>query len=137
MSELLDVVDEKGTVLITGVERDIIHKLGLPHSVVFIALFDEQGRILLQKRSKTKETNPGKWTYSASGHVDSGESVKDAAYRESFEEIGLKNISLKPVHNVHIWHKKKEEYFDNEFGTIFVGKIHSDYPFVVDKSEVE
>ena len=38
-----------------------------------------------------KDTAPGKWVSSCSGHVDSGEYYFDAAVRELGEEIGLFN----------------------------------------------
>lgn len=49
-----------------------------------IIVIDEKGRILLQKRSDKK-----KWGLPG-GIVELGESYKDAAIREAYEETGLK-----------------------------------------------
>ena len=48
------------------------------------AIFDEQGRILL-----TKRTDNGQWCMPGGG-MDSGESVAEACEREVWEETGLK-----------------------------------------------
>lgn len=55
--------------------------------------------MLLQKRSKNKDSHPGLWDISAAGHVDSGETPLEAAVREVEEEIGIviKPADLKPV----------------------------------------
>ena len=42
----------------------------------------------MQKRSLTKDTFPGAWDSSASGHVDSGEDYDACAVRELREELG-------------------------------------------------
>jgi isopentenyldiphosphate isomerase len=50
-----------------------------------------EGRtVFLQKRSMLKDTAPGKWDSSCSGHLDSGEDYLTAAVRELNEEIGLR-----------------------------------------------
>ncbi|MEM9161362.1 MAG: NUDIX domain-containing protein [Verrucomicrobiota bacterium] len=42
----------------------------------------------MQKRAKTKDTWPGAWDSSCSGHVDAGEDYETAALRELDEELG-------------------------------------------------
>ena len=86
--ELLPVVDDQDRP--QGVRpRWLIHQEGLTHRAVHVLLFDQQGRIYLQRRSQAKDTHPGKWTSSASGHVDPGEGYQEAAQREFYEELGL------------------------------------------------
>lgn len=86
--EMLPVVD--GQDRVTGLERrGEIHRRGLLHRAAHVLLFDGQGRLYLQLRSAAKDTHPGKWTTSASGHVDPGESYAQAAERELGEELGL------------------------------------------------
>ncbi|MBI4800417.1 MAG: NUDIX domain-containing protein [Desulfarculus sp.] len=86
--EPLSVVDEQDRP--QGVRpRWLIHRDGLPHRAVHVLVFDGQGRLYLQRRSPAKDTFPGRWTSSASGHVDPGEDYGQAARRELMEELGL------------------------------------------------
>ena len=86
--ELLDVVDENDTVI--GVKtRGEIHARGLMHRAVHILLFNSKHELFLQKRSMSKDEQPGKWDSSAAGHVDSGEAYVDCARREIAEELGI------------------------------------------------
>ncbi len=86
--ELLPVVDENDEV--QGIRRrGDIHSLGLLHRAVHVLVFDAKGRLYLQRRSANKDTHPGKWTTSASGHVDPEENYAEAAARELQEELDL------------------------------------------------
>ncbi len=87
-NELLDVVDEQDTV-ITVKTRGEIHARGLMHRAVHILVFNSNGELFLQKRSMSKDEQPGKWDSSAAGHVDSGETYLDCARREITEELGI------------------------------------------------
>ena len=67
-----------------------VHARGLLHRAIHVLVFDRTGRVFLQKRSLRKDTAPGCWDSSCSGHVDAGETYEAAAVRELFEEIGLR-----------------------------------------------
>ena len=86
--ELLDVVDENDNVIATKT-RGEIHALQLMHRAVHILLFNSRGELFLQKRSMSKDEQPGKWDSSAAGHVDSGEGYLACARREIHEELGI------------------------------------------------
>jgi isopentenyldiphosphate isomerase len=86
--EIFDVVNERDEV-IDRQPRSEVHRLGLLHRAVHVLVFNSRGEVFLQKRSMTKDREPGKWDSSTSGHVDSGEDYDACAIRELREEIGL------------------------------------------------
>lgn len=88
--EYLDILDENGNR--TGIIklREDAHKDGDWHKVAFIYVVNDNGEIILQQRSKEKNTNANKWTASASGHLSAGDSDIQGAIRELEEEIGIK-----------------------------------------------
>src|SRR5262245_16291517 len=86
--EIFDVVNERDEVVGRQTRREV-HRLGLMHRAVHVLVFNSQGQIFLQKRSISKDRQPGLWDSSASGHVDSGEEYDACAIRELHEELGL------------------------------------------------
>ena len=98
--EIFDVVNERDGV-IDAKPRSEVHRLGLLHRAVHALVFNSHGEIFLQKRSMTKDREPGKWDSSTSGHVDSGEDYDACSIRELREEIGLavKNAAGAAVQN--------------------------------------
>ena len=58
MEELIDVLDKNGNKTGKILTREQIHKKGLCHRIVVIAIIDEKGNILMQQRSKNKATHP-------------------------------------------------------------------------------
>ena len=86
--EIFDVVNERDEVVGQNTRREV-HRLGLKHRAVHVLVFNARGETFLQKRSMTKDREPGKWDSSSSGHVDSGEEYDACAVRELREEIGL------------------------------------------------
>ena len=90
--ELLDVVDANDRVV--GVRtRGEIHRLGLMHRSVHILVFNRNDELFIQKRSMSKDNNPGLWDSSAAGHLDRGEDYLDCATRELTEELGIVEVS--------------------------------------------
>ncbi len=86
--EIFDVVNERDEVIGRNTRREV-HRLGLLHRSVHVLVHNSQGQVFLQKRSMTKDRQPGLWDSSASGHVDSGETYDACALRELREELGL------------------------------------------------
>ena len=56
---------------------------------VHVLIFNSDKRLLIQKRSMDKDRWPGLWDISVSGDVLSGETVREAAVRETREELGI------------------------------------------------
>ena len=88
MTEFFDWVDRNNQVI--GVTtREDAHRLQLYHRAVHLYARGRGDGLILQKRSPSKDLEPGLWTVSCSGHVDRGESFLDAAKREMSEELGV------------------------------------------------
>ena len=88
--ELVDKSGNKTGKILTQIESRDINNIptGQYISVVGIVIINENNEILLQKRSKCKKVNPGKWGI-CGGKVEIGETTLDAGIRETFEEIGI------------------------------------------------
>jgi len=86
--EIFDVVNERDEV-IGSMPRSEVHRLGLMHRAVHILVFNARGEVFLQKRSMSKDRQPGLWDSSSSGHVDRGETYDACAIRELREELSL------------------------------------------------
>ena len=86
--EVFDVVDGNNSVVGQS-SRSEVHAGGLLHRAVHIFIFNIHGELYLQKRSSLKDSSPGLWDSSASGHLDAGEDYRSAAAREITEELGI------------------------------------------------
>ncbi len=91
--ELFDVVDAEDRVIGQAPRREV-HARHWRHRAVHVLVHDAAGRFFLQKRSEAKDTFPGCWDSSCSGHLDAGEDYATAARRELGEELGWHDASL-------------------------------------------
>ena len=96
--EIFDVVDEADRVVGQASRREV-HARGLNHRATHVLVHDDAGRVFLQRRSLDKDTFPGCWDSSCSGHLDAGENYATAARRELGEELGWHDASqpLRPL----------------------------------------
>ncbi len=87
--EMFPIVDEQGVVIGSATRQQCHSGAKLLHPVVHLHVFDNDGRLFLQKRSMAKDIQPGKWDTAVGGHVDYGETVATALLREAEEELSL------------------------------------------------
>ena len=89
MEEKFDVLNECGAFTGEIATREECHKKGYWHRAVYAFIINDNGEILLQKRSNKKKLWPNKWDVPVGGHVDSGEFGFQALIREAKEELGI------------------------------------------------
>jgi isopentenyldiphosphate isomerase len=128
--EIFDVVNENDEV-IDRKPRSEVHRLGLLHRAVHVLVFNQEGKVFLQKRSMLKDRQPGVWDSSASGHVDSGEDYDTTASRELIEEIGLRP----PTPPRRLFKLGPSEATDQEH--VWVYRCEAEGPFVLHPQEIE
>ena len=123
--ELLEVLTEQGEPTGQVITRNKAHRIGTWHASVHVWLFCQRG-VILQKRALNKESFPALYDASASGHVVYGETPKQAAVRETKEELGIHlneaEIIFVNVCKLIIKHSQTD-FISNEFNYIFTAKI--------------
>lgn len=98
--------------------------------IAAVLLFNTKGNIILQKTALTQKNDPGKWNYSAAGHIDAGESYEQAALRELQEEMGIRAKTLSFIGQCRSLKAGKPHAFHRVF------KVVSDAPVLPDAAEV-
>jgi isopentenyl-diphosphate delta-isomerase len=117
--ELFDVVNEQDTV-IGQVLRSTVHQRGLWHRGVHVLLFTrEEGKLLVQQRSKDRVHAPLALDCSVSEHVKAGEDYYSAAIRGLQEEMGVEEIDIHPL----VKFKMNYGLNDNEISKLYRGVI--------------
>ncbi|MCD7909782.1 MAG: NUDIX domain-containing protein [Clostridium sp.] len=127
--ELFDVRDSEGNVTGVARERALVHLNGDPHGTAHIWVVRKNSSggwdVLLQKRSQSKDSNPGCYDISSAGHIQAGDDFLPAALRELKEEL---SIQARPEQLEFIgYHRGYREavfngnmFKDNEISAIYI-----------------
>jgi isopentenyl-diphosphate delta-isomerase len=89
MNEERVVLVNEHDVPLGTMEKLRAHQEGLLHRAFSVFLFDDRGRLLLQRRAAGKYHSAGLWTNTCCSHPRPQESVADAAVRRLREEMGI------------------------------------------------
>jgi 8-oxo-dGTP pyrophosphatase MutT (NUDIX family) len=121
MEEHFDVCDPAGQPTGETLARSEVHRRGLWHRSAHLWLTDG-GRLLLQKRHPSKETDPGRWDIAVAGHVSAGQTPLEALLREANEELGL-TLEEGALTFLGAWSKEYVEpkFIDREWQHVFAG----------------
>lgn len=128
--EFFDVVNERDEPVRRAL-RSEVHAKGWLHRAVHVLVFDDHGRLFLQKRSMSKDTSPGLWDSSCSGHLDAGEDYDAAAIRELQEELGLA-VTVPPLRWLRV-----DACEETGWEYCWVYRLSSNGPFVLNPDEIE
>lgn len=120
--EYLDVYNENHEIIGTY-PRDVVHEEGMWHNTIHCWLYDNDGNAYFQVRS-----DANKLYTTASGHVQAGETLKEAFGREVSEEIGIDVLYEKAeLLNVVTWKMDKEKngklIKDRAFANVYLLKL--------------
>jgi len=127
--EYIEIYSKNGKPTGEKLLKSKIHKEGLFHATVHLWIFCCKDEILIQKRSKNKETNPGIWDVSVAGHIKYQENIIDAVIRESIEETGVL-IDKKKLKKIGI-------FFNEEiYNTIIDREFHHTYIYNTERDKV-
>ena len=91
--ELLPLVDENGNITGAATRGECHNGSMMMHPVVHLHVFNSKGELYLQKRPEWKDIQPGKWDTAVGGHIDLGEHVEQALFREAGEELGIEGFT--------------------------------------------
>ena len=95
--EFVDLVDQLGIIKEKKVPKEEIKRYpDLYLQIIIAVIFDENRKILIQKRSLDKNSEPG-YIDHVCGAIKSGETPEEAANRESTEETNIKPTKLKII----------------------------------------
>ncbi len=144
--EWFDVCDENGQPTGETVSRDTAHRDGVLHRTAHVWVtrpHSGKWEVLLQKRSRNKDSHPGCWDTSSAGHIPAGSGPLPSAIRELNEELGilttadrLAEIGRFCVDDVESFHGKPFHDHEYIFVYIFLDQVDTDR-LVLQESEVE
>ncbi|HEY6914174.1 MAG TPA: NUDIX domain-containing protein [Paludibacter sp.] len=123
--EYFPLVTETGEIIGKATRKECHSGSFLLHPVVHLHVFNSAGELYLQKRNMDKDIQPGKWDTSVGGHVDFGEEIPEALYREVREELGIIDFEPKFITRYKFVSKQEAELV-NVFFTIYNGEIEPD-----------
>lgn len=129
--ELFPLVNEDGSVIGQATRKKCHDGSKLLHPVVHLHIFNSEGKLFLQKRSLTKDVQPGKWDTSSAGHIDYGETPDVAVLREASEELGI-HISPPEFLEKYIIENETERELSYIYRIVYDGEIQIDHVEVSD-----
>ena len=130
--EWFEVVDEDDRIIGMASRSQVHGNPALIHRTVHVIVFNSERRILLQKRSKNKDIQPGKWDTAVGGHLCPGENYETAARRETGEELGIEAEEL-PL--IYLFDLKIRNEIESENVRVYAA-VH-DGPFTPPAKEID
>lgn len=123
--EWFPLVNEMGETIGKATRKECHSGSKQLHPVIHLHIFNDAGELYLQKRSMTKDIQPGKWDTAVGGHIDYGETVEEALRREVREELGITAFTPQFITR-YVFESAIEKELVNTFRTIYNGEIKPD-----------
>lgn len=97
------------------------HRQGLLHRAFSVFLFDDEGRLILQRRAGEKYHSGGLWTNTVCSHPRPGETINHAARRRLREEMGI-DTPVRKIFDFVYRAELDQGLTEHEFDHVFVGQ---------------
>jgi isopentenyl-diphosphate delta-isomerase len=123
--EVVVLVDPGDAVVGVAPKLDA-HREGRLHRAVSVVLFDDEGRMLLQRRAAEKYHSAGLWSNTCCGHPRPGESVEDAARRRLRDELGIDVPNVRRVDQFMYRADLEGGMVEHELDHVVVGSWNGD-----------
>lgn len=123
--EWFPLVNEMGETIGKATRKECHSGSKQLHPVIHLHIFNDARELYLQKRSMTKDIQPGKWDTAVGGHIDYGETVEEALRREVREELGITAFTPQFITR-YVFESAIEKELVNTFRTIYNGEIKPD-----------
>ncbi|MEU1664906.1 isopentenyl-diphosphate Delta-isomerase [Streptomyces sparsogenes] len=121
---MLELVDEDGVTIGTAEKLSAHLAPGRLHRAFSVFLFDDDGRLLLQRRALGKYHSPGVWSNTCCGHPYPGELPFVAATRRTAEELGVAPALLREAGTVRYNHPDPASgLVEQEYNHLFAGLV--------------
>src|SRR5207237_3693601 len=122
-SELLVLVDEH--------DREVGHRskaechdgAGTLHRAFSLFVFDQAGRVLLQRRAADKRLWPLYWSNSCCSHPRQGEKMQDSIHRRLFQELQLR-CELHFLYKFQYHARFKDVGSERELCSVYIGRTN-------------
>lgn len=124
-TEWFPLVNESGDTIGKATRQECHSGKKQLHPVVHLHIFNKAGELYLQKRSQTKDIQPGKWDTAVGGHVDFEEDISTALARETREELGISDFTPHFITR-YVFESEVEKELVHSYYTIYDGKITPD-----------
>lgn len=132
---MLELVNEDGTTIGAAEKLSAHQAPGRLHRAFSVFLFDDRGRLLLQRRALGKYHSPGVWSNSCCGHPYPGEPPFAAAARRVGEELRVSPTLMREAGTVRYNHPDPlSGLVEQEYNHLFAGLVHT--PLRPDPAEI-
>ncbi|MEL6868921.1 MAG: hydroxymethylglutaryl-CoA reductase, degradative [Pseudomonadota bacterium] len=106
-------------------KADCHHGQGILHRAFSLFVFNDDGKVLLQKRADDKRLWGGFWSNSCCSHPRRGEVMDEAVHRRLHQELGCE-ADLKFIYKFQYQATFDETGSEHELCSVYVGRITSD-----------
>jgi isopentenyl-diphosphate delta-isomerase len=120
--EDLVVLVDPDDVVIGAAPKLEAHREGWLHRAVSVVLFDDTGRLLIQRRADGKYHSGGLWSNTCCGHPKPGESVVEAAKRRLRQELGIADCALTSATEFVYYARVTDGLVEHELDHVLVGE---------------
>ena len=127
-TEWVDIVNENNEVIAQS-SREQMRAQCLRHRATYIVVHDGMGKILVRRRTETKDFHPGMLDATAGGVVQADEQLLESARREAEEELGIAGVPFADHGQFYY-----EDKFCRVWGSLFSCVSHG--PFALQEEEV-